>query len=67
MQSDVNKELGDDGDAFRVQLRGFRDEARRESARSELESLKKELLLPPSIPASVVSKAPVQQPVPAAS
>ncbi len=43
MESEVNKELGSDGDAFRMKLRGFRDEARRESARAELESLKQEL------------------------
>ena len=43
MQSEVNKELGEEGDSFRMRLRGFRDEARRESARSELESLKQEL------------------------
>ena len=53
LQSEVNQELGEDGDAFRVKLRGFRDEARQESARAELESLKRELV-PPSIPASVV-------------
>ena len=44
MESEVNKELGEEGDAFRMKLRGFRDEARRESARAELESLKQELL-----------------------
>ena len=43
MASEVNKELGEDGDAFRTKLRGFRDEARRESARHELESLRQEL------------------------
>jgi len=43
MDSEVNKELGGDGDAFRMKLRGFRDEARRESARSEFESLQQEL------------------------
>ena len=53
MESEVNKEIGEDGDAFRMKLRGFRDEARRDSARAELESLKEELLTP-SIPASVV-------------
>ena len=53
MQSEVNQELGEDGDAFRTKLRGFRDEARRESARSELESLKQELATP-TIPASVI-------------
>ncbi len=54
LQSEVNKELGEDGDAFRTQLRGFRDEARRESARAELESLKQELGRN-TIPATVVS------------
>lgn len=43
MDSEVNKELGADGDAFRMKLRGFRDEARREAARSEFESLREEL------------------------
>ena len=52
MAGEVNKELGEDGDAFRTKLRGFRDEARRESARSELESLRKELCSTP-IPARV--------------
>jgi phage shock protein A len=53
MEGEVNKEIGEDGDAFRTKLRGFRDEARRESARSELESLKEELLAT-TIPAQVV-------------
>jgi phage shock protein A len=71
MDSEVNKELGDDGDAFRVKLRGYRDEARRESARSELESLKQELSAN-TIPASVISSrtatvpAREAEPVPAA-
>jgi phage shock protein A len=43
MEGEVGQELGEDGDAFRTKLRGFRDEARRESARAELESLKREL------------------------
>jgi phage shock protein A len=43
LQSEVNRELGEDGDAFRTKLRGFRDEARRDSARAELEALKQEL------------------------
>ncbi len=43
LEGEVNKELGEDGDAFRMKLRGFRDEARRESARSELASLQEEL------------------------
>jgi phage shock protein A len=44
MESEVNKELGGEGDALRERLRGFRDEARRETARAELESLRRELL-----------------------
>jgi phage shock protein A len=43
LEGEVSKELGGDGDAFRTKLRGFRDEARRESARIELESLRQEL------------------------
>lgn len=61
MESEVNKELGEDGDAFRTKLRGFRDEARRESARAELESLKQELLSR-TLPASVIR--PQADPVP---
>ena len=44
LEGEVNQELGEEGDEFRIKLRGFRDEARRESARSELASLKQELL-----------------------
>lgn len=43
MEGNLNKELGEDGDAFRVQLREFRDEGRRESARVELDQLKREI------------------------
>ena len=43
LEGEVNNELGEDGDAFRMKLRGFRDEARRDSARNELASLKQEL------------------------
>ena len=43
LEGDVNQELGEDGDAFRTRLRGFRDEARRETARIEFESLRDEL------------------------
>ena len=64
MHGQVNQELGEDGDAFRVKLRGFRDEARQEAARAELESLKQELMTP-SIPASVLRSQP--EPVPAVS
>jgi len=74
MQSEVNQELGEEGDAFRTKLRGFRDEARRESARSELESLKQELVTP-SIPAGVIrtssttsaQSAQAADPIPAAN
>lgn len=44
LEGEVNQELGEEGDEFRIKLRGFREEARRESARSELASLKQELL-----------------------
>ncbi len=64
MHGQVNQELGEDGDAFRVKLRGFRDEARQEAARAELESLKQELMTP-SIPASVLRSQ--AEPVPAVS
>ena len=50
MQGELNQELGDDGDAFRFKMREFRDEARRESARAELDQLKSEFdshTLPP--------------------
>ncbi len=53
IDSEVNKELGTDGDAFRMKLRGFRDDARREAARAEFESLKLELC-GKSIPAEVL-------------
>lgn len=42
MEGDLNQEIGDDGDAFRHRLHEFRDEARRESAKAELEQLKRE-------------------------
>ncbi len=61
LEGDVNKELGEDGDAFRTKLRGFRDEARRESARIELESLREELR-PTTIPAEVATSS---EPIPA--
>jgi phage shock protein A len=40
MEGDIDKELGDTG--LRTRLREFRDEARMQSARSELEQMKKE-------------------------
>jgi len=43
MEGELQKEIGDDGVAMRQRLREFRDEARRESARSELEQLKREI------------------------
>jgi phage shock protein A len=57
LEGEVNKELGEDGDAFRTKLRGFRDEARRESARNELASLKQELCSN-TIPARVTASQP---------
>jgi phage shock protein A len=50
METDLTKELGEEGEGLRHRLREFRDEARRESARTELEQLKEELMshtLPP--------------------
>jgi phage shock protein A len=50
MEGELSKELGDEGDGLRTRLKEFRDDARRESARSELEQLKRELeshTLPP--------------------
>jgi phage shock protein A len=43
MEGQLQKEIGDDGVAMRQRLREFRDEARRESARAELDQLKREL------------------------
>jgi phage shock protein A len=57
MAGEVNKELGEEGDGFRSKLRGFRDEARRESARSELESLRRELVSN-TLPATVTASQP---------
>jgi phage shock protein A len=51
MEGQLTQEIGDvGGDGLRSQLREFRDEGRRESARTELEQLKRELsahTLPP--------------------
>ena len=69
LESEVNKELGSDGDAFRMKLRGFRDEARRDAARAEFESLQQELC-GKTIPAEVVlptDQAASSMAVPAAS
>ncbi|MCP4904625.1 MAG: PspA/IM30 family protein [bacterium] len=63
LEGEVNRELGEEGDAFRVRLRSFRDEARSESARAELASLKQELATS-SIPASLIQTA--HESVPAA-
>lgn len=61
MEGEVTRELGEDGDALRDRLRGFRDEARREAARSELESLKRELAAS-SLPARAAGRgAPIPQ------
>jgi len=65
MESEVNKELGTEGDAFRMKLRGFRDEARRDSARAELESLKQELAAT-TIPAQLSQPIAPPAPLPAA-
>ena len=62
LESEVNKELGGDGDAFRMKLRGFRDEARRDAARAEFESLQQELC-GKTIPAEVAR--PTDQTAPA--
>lgn len=43
MEGDLSREIGDDGLVMRERLREFRDEARRESARGELDQLKREL------------------------
>jgi phage shock protein A len=43
MEGSLSEEIGEDGDAFRDRLREFRDDARRESARAELDQLKREL------------------------
>jgi len=69
LESEVNKELGSDGDAFRMKLRGFRDEARRDAARAEFESLQQELC-GKTIPAEVAlptDQAASSMAVPAAS
>ncbi len=54
LEGEVNKELGEEGNALRAKLRSFRDEARRESARSELASLQEELAVT-TIPARSAS------------
>jgi len=50
MEGSLAQEIGEDGDAFRDRLREFRNEARRETAKAELDQLKQELeshTLPP--------------------
>lgn len=42
MEGDLSREVGEDALAMRQRLRAFRNEGRRESARSELEQLKRE-------------------------
>ncbi len=44
MEGELTREIGDDGLAMRQRLREFRDGARRDSARAELEQLKQEIL-----------------------
>lgn len=60
MEGELTKELGDEGVGLRDRLREFRDEARRESARTELEQLKRELsshTLPPESVTHPVAEA----------
>jgi phage shock protein A len=59
LEGEVSKEIGDEGDEFRARLRGFRDEARREAARSELASLRQELLSN-----TISARATTSEPVP---
>ena len=50
MEGSLAQEIGEDGDALRSRLREFRDDARRESAKAELDQLKREVeshTLPP--------------------
>jgi phage shock protein A len=54
MQGELSKEIGEDGLAMRDKLREFRDDARREAARSELDQLKQELLAH-TLPADTIS------------
>ncbi|MBW2230730.1 MAG: PspA/IM30 family protein [Deltaproteobacteria bacterium] len=54
MQGELSKEIGEDGLAMRDKLREFRDDARREAARSELDQLKQELLAH-TLPADAIS------------
>jgi phage shock protein A len=63
MEGEIDKELGDSG--LRNRLRGFRDEARLRSARSELDQLKKELKTHTLAPTSTGSYS--VEPAPAAS
>ena len=62
LEGEVNKELGEEGNELRAKLRSFRDEARRESARSELASLQEELAVT-TIPARSAART---MPLPAA-
>jgi len=61
MEGQLTKEIGDigDGDGLRTQLREFRDEARRESARTELDQLKRELTAHTLPPESISRPEPV--------
>jgi len=59
LEGEVSEEIGDEGDEFRARLRGFRDEARREAARSELASLRQELLSN-----TISARATTSEPVP---
>lgn len=55
MEGSLTEEIGGDGDAFRDRLRSFRNEARRESAKAELDQLKREFEAH-TLPASAVSR-----------
>ncbi|MCP4036573.1 MAG: hypothetical protein GY733_06525, partial [bacterium] len=55
-ESELDREIG--GSDMRAQIRGFRDQARREAARSELAQLKQEMaqrILPTPVEAAAVA------------
>ena len=58
MEGQLGKELGDEDDGLRHRLREFRDEARREAARTELEQLKREMTSHTLTPESVRYRVP---------
>ena len=68
VEGDLNKEIGDD-DILRHQLREYRDDARLDAARAELDQMKREMGSH-TLPAEAVRREPVQrerQPVPVAA